>query len=1094
MSDTEAEMADSRTDQPHRRRRKSRTGLVVLLGVVVVALGLPLLVLSLTGATLRAPDWLALRVEERLNDRLGSGRVTLDQIGLVIDRGMRPQLQMLNVGIFGENGGEVARLNELRARLAPMALLRGRVAMTALQISGAQITTRRRTDGTFDLSFGGGGGASGTLAGVLDALDQAFAAEPLAGLDTIGADQLTIALEDARSGRLWQVTEGRIALTQTDESLDLTVAAEVFNGTEELATMVIGFRTEKESAAASLTATFENAAAADIAAQSPALSFLKVLDAPISGALRAAIGQGGEIADLAGTLVVGEGALQPTPDTPPIEFHNGRAYVDYDPKAQTLTFTEVSVQSELATVTAGGTAILQEFRDGWPGALVGQLALSDARIQPQGVFAEPMRFESGAMDFRLRLDPFQIDIGQVALQRDEQRFNGRGRIRGGAAGWDVALDIDLNTIPLDRLLALWPVSIAPGTRDWLGQNVLTGAISGLTGALRQTTDKPLEMSVSYVFGGTDVTTLKALPPIRNASGYASLTGTTYTMVFEQGAVTAPVGGEIDVAGSVLRIADVTAKPSRAEVALRTQSSITAGLSLLDLLPIGLMKKAGLPVDVAEGRARTQAAIGFDLKREILFGDVDYQVVGELADLASDTLIKDRVVRAARLDLRADPQGVVISGPGHLGQVPLTVSWAQNFGPEHAGISRVEGSIELGQPFMDEFAIALPPGSVTGSGVGLITVDLVKGEAPRFELISDLNRLGLKLAALDWSKPRNRTGKLEVVGRMGEAPTIDRLILRAPGLSASGVVDLAPGGALESAQFDRVQVGNWLDGPVTLTGRGAGRAPAVAVNGGSIDLRTARMGAGAGETEGGPLTLKLDRLTVSEGIAMTRFHGEFKAGKGLEGQFSALVNGAAPVEGTVVPTPSGAAIRLVSERAGSVLAAAGILRNVRGGKMDLTLNPTRAKGTYEGRLDIRNARIVQAPVMTELLNAISIVGLLDQMNSGGITLSNVEAEFQLTPERLTLYHSAAVGPSLGISLDGIYNMKQGRLDMQGVISPVYFLNGLGQLFSRGREGLFGFSFRMTGAVRDPRVSINPLSILTPGAFREIFRRPPPQPSQ
>ncbi|MCG6902032.1 MAG: AsmA-like C-terminal region-containing protein [Rhodobacter sp.] len=232
--------------------------------------------------------------------------------------------------------------------------------------------------------------------------------------------------------------------------------------------------------------------------------------------------------------------------------------------------------------------------------------------------------------------------------------------------------------------------------------------------------------------------------------------------------------------------------------------------------------------------------------------------------------------------------------------------------------------------------------------------------------------------------------------------------------------------------------------------------------------------------------------MSEGITLTDFRGEFKAGAGLDGQFTAQVNGKAAIQGTVVPTRSGAAIRLVSDQAGAVLAAADVLRNARGGRMNLTLNPTGATGVYDGRLNITNTRIMKAPALTELISAISIVGLLDQMNSGGISLSEIEADFQLTPSRLTLYRSSAVGPSIGVSLDGIYDLVNSRMDMQGVLSPVYFLNGIGQIFSRGRDGLFGFNFRLSGDAKDPRVTVNPLSILTPGAFREIFRRPPPKP--
>ncbi len=1080
-----------------RRRRRSRGGLMLVISVAVLVVGLPVLIVSLTGATLRAPGWLSERIETRLNEAMGTGRITLDNVDLVLERSIRPRVRLRNLGIFDDSGAEIARLNEVRARLDTRKLLQGAPSMTAVRLSGAQITVRRGADGTFALSLGTGAGTSGTLAGVLDGLDRVFATEPLSGLDRIAADQLTITLEDGRSGRIWQVTEGRIELNQSAGSLDLTVAADVFNGTEELATTVIGFRTEKGSAKATLTATFENAAAADIAAQSPALAFLAVLDAPISGALRASIDAEGVIDGFAGTLEVGAGAVRPTEDTPPIAFQRGQAYVEYQPETQTLAFNRLSVQTEAGRVTAEGRALLDDFRAGWPETLVGQFQLSDASLQPQGVFAEPMRFPRGAIDFRLRLDPFTLDIGQVALLDEDRRFRGKGRIRATESGWHAALDLGLNTITLDRLAALWPVAVAPGARDWLQRNVLGGAISDLAGAFRFRTGAPPQISLSFVYSDATVRVIRTLPHVTGGAGYASLTGKTFTLVVEEGTVEPPQGAAIDVAGSVFRIPDVTRTPGVADITLATDSTITAALSLLDLPPFELMTRAELPVDLATGRAVTRTSIGFELLREVLIEDVSYAVEGRLLDMHSDWLVKGRPVEAAALDVVASPQGIEIGGEGRLGRVPVNVRWTQAFGPENAGRSRLDGTVELGQALLDEFGIALPQGSVSGGGLADIAVDLVKGEAPAFTLRSDLNRVGLRLAALDWSKPRNATGTLEIAGRLGPKPAIDRLILQAPGLSASGVVDLRDDGGLATAQFDRVRVGDWLDGPVTLRGRAPGQSPAVAVNGGRIDLRRASLGGSAedgvdGGSQSGPLSLTLDRLTVTEGISLTRFRGEFRAGAGLSGRFAGRVNDGAVIDGTVVPTPAGAAIRLLSEDAGAALADAGVLRNARGGTLDLTLNPAGSTGVYNGRLRIQNTRMIRNSVLTELISAISIVGLLDQLNSGGITLTDVEADFQLSPQRLVLLGSSAVGPSLGISLDGVYDLAGDRLDLQGVVSPVYFLNGIGQIFSRGRDGLFGFNFRMTGAAKEPRVSVNPLSILTPGAFREIFRRAPPQP--
>ena len=77
------------------------------------------------------------------------------------------------------------------------------------------------------------------------------------------------------------------------------------------------------------------------------------------------------------------------------------------------------------------------------------------------------------------------------------------------------------------------------------------------------------------------------------------------------------------------------------------------------------------------------------------------------------------------------------------------------------------------------------------------------------------------------------------------------------------------------------------------------------------------------------------------------------------------------------------------------------------------------------------------------------------------------------------------------MDGTYDLARRSLEMQGVVSPLYVVNGLiGAIFAPRREGLFGFSYRLTGQAENQQVFVNPLSILTPGVFRDIFRSPPP----
>ena len=95
---------------------------------------------------------------------------------------------------------------------------------------------------------------------------------------------------------------------------------------------------------------------------------------------------------------------------------------------------------------------------------------------------------------------------------------------------------------------------------------------------------------------------------------------------------------------------------------------------------------------------------------------------------------------------------------------------------------------------------------------------------------------------------------------------------------------------------------------------------VEINGGALDLRRANFGTGSGDS--GPLTIALDRLRITDAITLDRFRGTFDGGSALNGRFTALLGGSAPVEGVLAEVGGRTGLRLLSGDAGAVLAAAG----------------------------------------------------------------------------------------------------------------------------------------------------------------------------
>lgn len=1086
---------------PLRRRRRRGAGAVwlVLSLIVLLVIG-GLGGWALSGRPLVLPVWAVAEVEARINRVLGlpGQAVSLGGIEIALDQGGAPALRLQDLRLVrNDRGATLAALPEVRLRFDGLSVLRGQILPRRLQVSGAQLRLNRDREGRLDLDFGGAGAGMQVtgLAGLFDAFEAIIAQPVFARLERVEADALSLVLSDAAAGRVWTFGDGRLTMENRDAELagEISLSLQVPGGMPARATL--SGASEKGTGAARLRATVEGVEARDLALAAPPLALLGALQAPISGKLSAELDADGRLSALSGALDLGAGALQPDPAAQPVKFAAAGLSFAFDPVAERLVLDRIGVESRTLRLAARGHVDMPGLAAGLPGDLITQIAVEDLRVDPEGLFAEAVTFSEGALDLRLRLDPFAIDIGQAVLVDGERRIAASGRVRAGADGWRLALDIGLNRITHERLLALWPVSLVPKTREWLAENVLDGTLSDVTAAVRLAPGDAPVFSLGYAFSGTDVRFLKTLPPIEKGYGHATIEGNAYVMVLDRGQVTPPEGGPIEMAGSVFSVLDILAKPAQAEVSLRTTSSLTAALSLLDQEPFRFLTKAGRGVDLGQGTARLSTVLRLPLVPKVPVESISYQVAGEVSGFSSDRIVPGRTITAELLSITADPKALEVAGAARMGAVAFDGSWRLGLRKEDKGASVVAGQVAITPDAVADFAPGLK-GMLAGKGRGRLQIALEKDATPRLTLDTDLGGLRLMIPQLGHDSKAKGALRLEVL--LGKRPEVTAISLDQAGLKARGRVKLAAGGGLAEATFDRVQAhsqaGQWLDARVVLTGRGDKASPVVALTGGSLDLRRMPDGLGGGDSNaggGGPITVNLDKLRVSETIALTGLRGDFSTRGGFNGKFTARVNGAGAVTGTVVPSGKGSAVRLRSEDAGAVLAGAGIFQHARGGWMELQLLPEGARGRYRGEVTGGNFRVVNAPVLAEILSAISVVGLLEQLNGSGLVFGNAEARLILTAAGVEVRRASAVGVSMGVTMAGTWNAATEQLDMQGVISPIYLLNGVGAVLTRRGEGLFGFNYRLTGRADAPKINVNPLSILTPGMFRELFRRPVPR---
>ena len=95
--------------------------------------------------------------------------------------------------------------------------------------------------------------------------------------------------------------------------------------------------------------------------------------------------------------------------------------------------------------------------------------------------------------------------------------------------------------------------------------------------------------------------------------------------------------------------------------------------------------------------------------------------------------------------------------------------------------------------------------------------------------------------------------------------------------------------------------------------------------------------------------------------------------------------------------------------------------------------------------------------------------------------------------VALENGVVRGEQIGATFQGVLKDQNGNIDMTGTFMPAYGLNRLfgelpfiGIFLGNGRDrGLLGITFKLTGPTATPRLQINPLSLIAPGVFRQIF---------
>ncbi len=1098
MAEPLKRMEQTETD-PNKTPRPRRRIWIRALAIVLFILLVPVAAIwvRLYAAPMALPAGVQDRIEARINDAMATGDVAIGEMVLALPQGGRaPAFEFRDVSVTTPEGEVRAAFPGLRIRVAPGPLVSGQMRVRRIVVSDAGLNMRRGTDGQLDLDFGGEADTEAdtealSLIDTLSRLDQMFSAPVFSQLQEVVGEGMEVRLSDELTGRDMRLHDAVMRLDRRGGQLALEVGGRLAGSRD--ATLDISLTRNAREGETEVSMVFDTLAARDLAASSPALAWLDLMRAPIDGELTATMADDGTLGAVDGQLRVGAGVLNLPGQDDPVSFNAMAAGLAYDPDTRRAVLSEVMLRSDQLSFDGAGHADVAP--DG--SHYTAQFSLSDISADPEGLFEAPLAIDGAAVDLRLALGETVVaEVGNAVIYDADLRAMVNGTLTAAPEGLSLALNAHLPSAELSTVMAYWPRSAIPNTRWWVQERVLAGRVDGVDFAYRGAPEAEDQVELSLDFAEADILALPAAPPIRAASGFLSLQDTRLVVGLDGGGVGVDGQGSAGLAGSHMVIGDVSVPGPLAEFDLSIAGEVPDIMHVLAGPPFAVLEASGYaPEEIGSGQVSARAQLATHLVErapDAGFDGLEIEVDGIVTNFRATELVPDRTLLAERVTLRMNPQELAVGGRASLDGVPVSGQWSVQLAADADPGSLVQARATLDRQALATFGVELPDWLMSGQGPADLSIFLRANGPATMQVRSDLDGIALAIPPLAWRLSEGTRGQFSADIRLGQQPEVRQIALQGAGMTLEGAVSFTADGWLDRFSAGQFRLGNWLDVRGGLIGR-RNQAPAIEISGGTLDFRTMPSLASTGGSSGGtigPLDISLDRMQITAGIALTGLRADLN-GATMSGDFRGQVNNIVAVNGQLVPSANGPSVRMQSDDGGAVLRAANIITNIHGGPFDLILAARPESGQYDGQLTIDSPRLRDAPVMAEILNLVSVVGLLEQLGGTGINMGEVNARFRMTPDRITVLEGAAVGPSMGISMDGVYDVASERYEMQGVVSPFYLVNGLfGALFATRREGLFGFNYRVIGDAEDTRVSVNPLSILTPGIFREIFRAPPP----
>lgn len=659
------------------------------------------------------------------------------------------------------------------------------------------------------------------------------------------------------------------------------------------------------------------------------------------------------------------------------------------------------------------------------------------------------------------------------------------------------LKSSISSLPIEDVPGVWPKATGPDAHAWVQENLSEGMVEQADFTLYFTGDELVDLYGELPVQNIRVRYLDEMSPVNNFNGLVKLWPDRVLITGNEASI-----GDLKLKDATIDLTELQETVSHAKINLVIEGPVRDAMRLIAEKPLEFPQMFDLNPDVTGGNATVTVDLSFPLIDNLTTEQVKAFVKADITGGIFPTPLDNLNLTDGKLQLTVDNRHLDLNGTGIIKEIELNLKWTEYFTAKKSTDTQSEYNIktliraEQLKPFIDHIEAYLD-GSFT------VQADLKELVSGHLSGKADFNfeKANLTLYPLSIDKPRDvpmkadisfdlnqdmsqkkgrfnitgftdteKTQELSIIGNVdwGKSLTLNLDKAIAPKTNAKGTFQLSESGNISlTLSGDSLNLSGLYKNPVSEDNNS--RDPYW-----PTDLT---------------FDIRLKQLFLDPELPLkdTKLIGEKR--QNLWKKLSVTTSGDKMFQ--VVFLPQNNRLTAKTDNFGDLLLRLGITKIIEGGELNLKALQQK-NGGFEGTMDVNHLSLKEPGF---LVQAFTILGIVDAIRGKDLVFETAHVPFHLESQpslSIQLTEAYLSGTNLGITFDGKTSIE--ALALNGSVIPAYAINSLpgkipliGELFKDGAGGgLIGVKYEITGPLRRPEVTFNPLGSIAPGILGKLFK--------